>query len=168
MYIQKILISLLLAFFVSNVNAATKLAIGDVPPNYLGKDSEGVEIHLSENKGKIVIISFWASWCPPCLKELPILENIQNKLGEDQVKVVAVNYRDNNKQYRAITKQLEAFKLTLTRDKRGSLSRKFGVKNIPHLFIVGKSGKIIYQSIGYGDDSTAKIVDALNKELSAV
>ncbi len=82
--------------------------------------------------------------------------------------MVAVNHRDNNRHYRAITKHLAALKLTLTRDKRGSLSRKFGVKNIPHLFIVGKNGKIIYQSIGYGEASTAKIVDALNKELAVI
>jgi thiol-disulfide isomerase/thioredoxin len=162
---RKLLLLVLLILFVPISNATSKLKVGDIPPNYLGKDNEGVEINLEDNKGKIVIISFWASWCAPCLKELPILENIQAKLGTDKVKVVAVNYKESRKQYRHIMKVLSSLELTLTHDKRGVLGSKFGVEGIPHLFIVGKNGGLIYQSIGYGDYSIKNIIEVLNTEL---
>jgi len=163
----KLLLIISLILLVPSVNAYSKLEIGDIPPNYLGKDSDGEQVNLEDNKGKVVIISFWASWCSPCLKELPILENIQNKLGKDKVKVVAVNYKESRKQYRHIKKKLSDLELTLTHDKHGSLGNKFGVEGIPHLFIVGKNGELVYQSVGYGDSSIKKIVKALNKELSS-
>jgi thioredoxin-related protein len=102
------------------------------------------------------------------LKELPILEEIQTTLGKDKIQVVAVNFKESRKQYRSIKKQLSALALTLTltHDKRGNLGSKFGVEGIPHLFIVGKNGELIYQSVGYGDSSREKIVNILNKELS--
>ena len=164
---QKLLLLLSLLLFLSNVNATSKLEVGDIPPNYLGKDNKGLKVNLEDNEGKVVIISFWASWCSPCLKELPVLENIQAQLGEDKVKVIAVNYKESRKQYRHIKKKLSHLKLTLTHDKHGSLGNKFGVEGIPHLFIVGKNGKLVYQSIGYGDSSIKMIVKVLNKELSS-
>jgi len=164
---QKLLLLLLLILFLPNSNAMSKLDVGVVPPNYLGKDNDGLIVNLEDNKGKVVIISFWASWCSPCLKELPILENIQNKLGKDKIKVVAINFKESRKQYRHIKKTLSNLELTLTHDKRGYIGSKFGVEAIPHLFIVGKNGKLIYQNIGYGDSSIKKIVKVLNKELSS-
>ena len=163
----KLLLLLSLVLFLPRVNANFKLSVGDVPPSYLGKNTEGQKVNLEDNKGKIVIISFWASWCPPCLRELPILENIQNNLGKDKIEVVAINYKESRKQYRNIKSKLSQLKLTLTHDKRGSLGKKYGVEGIPHLFIVGKNGELIYQSVGYGDSSIKKIVNVLNKELSS-
>lgn len=165
--IKKRLVLLVFVLFLPCVNAATKLNVGDIPPNYIGKDVDGEKVNLEDNKGKVVIVSFWASWCAPCLKELPLLDNIQSKLGKDKVKVIAVNFKENNKQYRNIKKKLSYLQLTLTHDKRGSIGKKFGVEGIPHLFIIGKDGKLVYQSIGYGDGTLDKIVDALNEEFAS-
>jgi len=160
------IIILIIAIFSLNVNAENVLELGDVPPNYLGRDSDGNDVTLEDNKGKIVIISFWASWCSPCLKELPVLENIQNKIGTDKIKVVAINFKEGRKQFRHIKKQLSSLNLTLTHDKRGSIGNKFGVEAIPNLFIIGKNGKLVFHNVGYGDSSIDKIVKVLNKQLS--
>jgi len=161
------IIILIIAIFSLNVNAENVLELGDVPPNYLGRDSDGNDVTLEDNKGKIVIISFWASWCSPCLKELPVLENIQNKIGTDKIKVVAINFKEGRKQFRHIKKQLSSLNLTLTHDKRGSIGNKFGVEAIPNLFIIGKNGKLVFHNVGYGDSSIDKIVKVLNKQLSS-
>ena len=67
-----------------------KLNKGDIPPDYLGYDSSGEKVWVSDHKGKIVVVTFWATWCPPCLKELPVLERLQRRLGPDLIKVVGV------------------------------------------------------------------------------
>ncbi len=157
---------LLIAFFTLTINAATALELGDVPSDYLGKDSNGDAVSLKDHKGKIVVISFWASWCPPCLKELPILENIQNKVGEDKVKVIAINFKEDRKKYRKITKLLSSLNLTVTHDKRGTIGKKFGVEAIPNLFIVGKNGELVFHNVGYGDSSIDEIVKVINQQLS--
>ena len=60
------------------------LQVGDVPPDNLGRASTGGKVKLGDYRGKIVIISFWASWCPPCRKELPVLAAIQKKCNSRQ------------------------------------------------------------------------------------
>jgi thiol-disulfide isomerase/thioredoxin len=160
------LIILTIAIFSLNIYAETVVEIGEQPPNFLGRDSDGNDVTLEDNKGKIVVISFWASWCSPCLKELPVLENIQNKIGTDKIKVVAINFKENRKQYKRIVKTLSSLKLTLTHDKRGSIGRKFGVEAIPNLFIIDKNGELAFHNVGYGDSSIDKIVVILNKLLS--
>ncbi|SFD65557.1 TlpA family protein disulfide reductase [Pseudoalteromonas denitrificans] len=160
----KKVIFFLFIFISVNVNAGNELRIGDIPPNYLGRDSTGNKINLEDNKGKVVVVSFWASWCSPCLRELPILENIQNKIGIDKINVVAINFKEDRKQYRKIKAKLSDLKLTLTHDKRGVIGKKYGVKAVPHLFIIDKEGKLAFQNIGYGDSSIDKLVQVLNKQ----
>jgi len=161
------IIILIITVLSLSAHAKNVLKLGDVPPNYLGINSNGDNVNLKDHKGKVVIISFWASWCSPCLKELPILENIQNKVGIDKVKVIAINFKENIKQYREIKKALASLSLTLTHDKRGAIGDKFGVKAIPNLFIVGKNGELIFHNVGYGDSSIDKIVKVLNQQLSS-
>jgi len=161
------IIILIIAVFSLNINAETVLELGDSPPNYLGKDSDGEDVTLENHKGKIVVISFWASWCSPCLKELPILENIQNKVGTDKIKVIAINFKEDRKKFRKIKKLLSSLNLTLTHDKRGTIGKKYGVKAIPNLFIIGKNGQLVFHNVGYGDSTIDKIVKVINQQLSS-
>jgi len=161
------IIILIIAVFSVNTNAKTVLELGDIPPSYLGKDSSGIEVMLESYKGKVVVISFWASWCTPCLKELPILENIQNKIGTDKIKVIAINFKEDRKKFRKIKKLLSSLNLTLTHDKRGAIGKEFGVEAIPNLFIIGKDGQLVFHNVGYGESSIDKIVKVLNQQFSS-
>ncbi len=162
----KHLFTLLVIFHTFDCYAFADLAIGDIPPNYLGIDSDGNKVDLEDHKGKVIIISFWASWCGPCIKELPVLEKIQQKVGTDKIKVIAVNFKESKAQYRAIKEHLSSLQLTLTHDKRGSIGNKYGVEAIPNLFIIGKDGKLVFHNVGYGKSSIDKIIDVLNKQFA--
>ncbi len=66
---------------------AAAVDIGSVPPDYLGKTDNGNEVHVSDGVGRIMIVSFWATWCSPCMKELPVLNAIQmikNEMFEEK------------------------------------------------------------------------------------
>ena len=139
--------------------------VGDIPPDYLGFDSSGDKVLVSDNKGKIVVVTCWATWCPPCLKELPVLERLQRHLGPDLIRVIAVNHRESKKKFRLIKEAFIDSPITLTYDKGNRISKKYGVKAIPHLVIIGKDGKVSYQVRGYGEDSIDMLVEKINQHL---
>jgi thiol-disulfide isomerase/thioredoxin len=78
-----------LLLFVSTLASAAMPAAGDTPPDELGVTLKNAPVHLTDYAGKAVVVSFWASWCPYCLKELPILYNIQ-KAAKGRLQVVAI------------------------------------------------------------------------------
>ncbi len=150
----------------THVDPDSKLKVGDVAPNYLGTDREGNKVNVDELKGKIVVVSFWVSWCKPCKNGLSILQNLQKQVGSDFLKVVAINYKESNRSYNKLKKQLSELNLTLTHDKRGIISKNYGVKKAPHLFIIDKNGKIAFMDSQYQKTPTNKIVSVLKQELT--
>jgi peroxiredoxin len=150
----------------THVDPNSKLKIGDIAPNYLGTDREGNKVNVDELNGKVVVVSFWVSWCQHCKEELAILQNLQDKVGGDFLKVVAINYKESHRSYSELKKQLSALNLTLTHDKRGKISKNYGVKKAPHLFIIDKSGKIAFMDSQYKKTPTKAIVSVVKQELS--
>ena len=116
---------------------------GDVPPPDIGHNISGDEVLLTSFAGKAVIVTFWATWCPYCLKELPILERVQNKAGKDQMAVIAVNTEDGDVFRRAARIMRRSMQLELVSDANGRARKSFGVKGIPHMVIIGRDGRIL-------------------------
>ena len=143
-------------------HADSKVAIGDTPPNYIGRGVDGKKAYLEDYKGKVVIVSFWASWCGPCLREIPVLDKIQRQLGPDHIKIIAVNKQESKKKFNGIKKVFEQLDVMLTHDLSGTVSGKYGVSSIPHLFIIDQEGKLAYHKKGFGKASLKKIVAELN------
>ena len=151
----------------TKIDPDSLLQIGDVAPNYLGTDKDGNKVYVNELKGKIVIASFWISWCQQCKDGLGVLDNLQNKLGSELLKVVAIAHRQESKRsFKKYKKQLSAMSLTLTHDSRGTIGRKYGVDKAPHLFIIGKDGKIIFIDSNYQTTPVNAIIEVLKKELT--
>lgn len=160
---------LILSLLVLNVSAAGfKVKKGTIPPDYLGIDRKGNKVLVSEQKGKLIVISFWASWCGPCRRELPILDQLQEQVSEDILKVVAVNFKESKyayKQVKSINRIFRRSGITLTNDKAGEIGKSYGVRGIPHLVIIGKNGRVIYQNRGYGAKTADKLESIINKLL---
>lgn len=144
------------------VYAKQPLQVGDVPPDNLGWASTGGNVKLSDYRGKIVIISFWASWCPPCRKELPVLAAMQKQATRDKVVVFAVNWKEGRDRYRAIIKTLKDVDLALVSDENGYFGGEFGVKAIPHMIIIGRDGRIAAVHVGYGESEIPTLVKEIN------
>ena len=143
------------------------LAVGAVPYDELGKDVDGNEVRISDNHGKVVIVSFWASWCGPCRKEIPIVANIAKKVGPDQLKVISINYKDETKSFKIIADALKTLPITILRDYNGKAARKFDVRGVPRMIIIDRDGKVAADHVGYGEGSVEEIVDELNRVLLA-
>jgi thiol-disulfide isomerase/thioredoxin len=144
---------------------AASVEIGDIPPDYLGKSNNGNEVHVSDSVGRITIVSFWATWCPPCLKELPVLNAIQNNGGLERIQVIAVNLKESKKQFRKALRAFAEFNIAFVHDQRGSVARKYGVQGIPHILIIDVDGRVAYQHFGYDETALEGIVSEINKLL---
>src|SRR5262245_50890326 len=101
------------------------LEVGSIPENDLGKDIEGNRILVSDLHGKVVIVSFWASWCGPCLKELPVLAGVAKQVGPEHLQIIAINYKDESERFRYVVKVLKDFQITMLRDQYGKAATKY-------------------------------------------
>ena len=140
---------------------------GDVPPALLGKDREGELVDLAQHRGKVVVVTFWASWCGPCRKELPGLDALQKHAGDKILKVIAVNVKDSTEDYRLMMRQMKDYTISMTRDRSGEIAEGYGVKAYPNLWIIDPQGKVAAHHVGYGEDSLEALVNQINQVIVA-
>jgi thiol-disulfide isomerase/thioredoxin len=141
-------------------------AVGTAAPDFTAYSYvTGEKTRLGDQHGKVVILTFWATWCGPCREELPNLEGIQEKVGKDQLVVLAVNYRDSDETISYLKKSAKKaeWKITMLLDPSGGIAGKYGIDSIPHLFLIGRDGNIAAAHSGFGDGS----IDAMLPEINA-
>ena len=159
-------LSLLAWLGVSEPASHPELAVGSVPEDLLGKDTAGNLVKLSDSHGKVVIVSFWASWCGPCKKELPVLAGVVKRVGPEHLRVFAINFHDEAEPFKYVANVLKDYPITILRDANGKAARKFSVKAIPRMIIIGRDGKVAADHTGYGEAMIPELVDQLNKLLA--
>ncbi len=106
-------------------------------------------IKLSDYRGKVVLLNFWATWCPPCVREMPSMERLQQRIGEDDFKVIAVNQMENPDDVFAFTGQLEmdpTFDILF--DRESKVSQAYAVRGLPTTYLIDKKGNIRYRAVG--------------------
>jgi thiol-disulfide isomerase/thioredoxin len=135
-------------------------AAGQLEPNpLLGKEApefslellDGSKANLSENKGKIVILDFWATWCGPCRRGLPIVASVAEKYKDKGVVFYAVNQGEATED---IKKFLKDSKLTcpVALDTEDEVGELYGVRGIPHTVIIDKEGTVQVVHVGFSPD----------------
>ena len=151
---------------VATTPSAPAPAVGDIPPALLGKDRDGHRVDLGEYRGKVVVLTFWASWCGYCLKELPALDALQRQAGDQWLNVVTVNVQDDMADYRVMMRQMRDYALVMTRDGSGDIAAGYGVKAYPNLWMIDPQGRIASHHVGYGEDSLRSIIDEIKRLLT--
>lgn len=159
----RVAMGLLLAVLATG-SASASPGAGDAAPPALGTDFEGAPVNLAQYAGKAVIVTFWATWCGYCLKELPILENIQNKAGKQQLQVIAVN-TESREVFRKAARALKSLSLMVAHDTGSMAFTAYGGTGLPHMAIIGRDGNIIRIYRGYDESSLNAIVKDVNQAL---
>ena len=122
---------------------------GKTAPDFTLEQMNGETFQLSEHRGDIVVVNFWATWCPPCRKEIPGFITLQNKLGEKGVTFVGVSL--DEKGFDVVRPYAEKMGINYPLVVGGdSLTRKYGgVRALPTTFVVGPAGTIQYARPGF-------------------
>ena len=104
----------------------------------LGRPGEGT---LADYRGKVVVVNFWASWCKPCIDELPLLERTQKRIAPQQATVLGVNYKDASTDALAFVRRL-AITFPNLRDRDGRLAERYAARAFPETFVIDRKGRI--------------------------
>ena len=129
------------------------------------KDVDGKTVKLSDVKGSVVVLDFWATWCPPCRAGLPHLAAASEKYKDKGVKVYAINQQEERE---TVTKFIAEQKLTLVTllDTDGEVGRKYGVSGIPQTVVIGRDGKILKVFVGFDESDTNALPAAIEAALN--
>ncbi|SDY24966.1 Thiol-disulfide isomerase or thioredoxin [Lysobacter sp. yr284] len=141
-------------------SASAAPALGDAAPEFLGLDRRGRPVKVSDYRGKPVVISFWAGWCAPCRRELPMLSTLQRSVGREHLQVIAVNLNEPQRDYDAFLRLNPGLDLDFIRDP-GSAARYYGVRTVPNLFVVDRDGKLVQIHRGYSPEKIEQFVREL-------
>jgi thiol-disulfide isomerase/thioredoxin len=110
-------------------------------------DLSGVGHRLSDLEGKVVVVNFWASWCTPCVRELPALERLKDRLEASGGVVLAVNAGESLSQIRRFLKRRPTTLLVLRDEKSEALS-DWKVTSMPTTFVVNAAGRVVMRVVG--------------------
>ena len=112
-------------------------------------DLDGKPVKLSDYRGKVVLVNFWATWCPPCRREMPSMERLSQRLKGQPFVILAVNQQEEADQVFAFTGQLEpAPTFPILFDRNSTVSHAWNVLGLPASFIVDKQGRVAYWAMG--------------------
>lgn len=159
---QKFVLSLLVAFTGYTANAQSL----DIPEVSI-KDVNGKQVSTStiESDGKPVVISFWATWCKPCVRELTAIdESYIDWQDETGVKVIAISIDDTRNSAKvAPFVNGRNWEYEVYIDENSDLRRMMGVNNIPHTFLFDGNGKLVYQHNGYAQGDEDLLYEMVQK-----
>lgn len=120
-------------------------------PDFELSDLEGRVHRLSELRGKVVFLNLWATWCPPCIAELPSIEALHRRFRDSDLVVLAVSQdSEGEKAVRPMAMRF-ALSFPLLLDPEGSLSPRYGVTGYPETFVIGRDGRVVEHFIGPTD-----------------
>jgi thiol-disulfide isomerase/thioredoxin len=125
----------------------------------------GGDFDLDKEKGKVVVLDFWATWCGPCVQSLPGLIEAMSAFPADRVKFIGVNQSEPAEQVKRFL-ETRGWKLTVAMDASQTVAHQYGVDGIPHTVIVGPDGKVAWVKTGYSPGGDAEAANAVKQLLA--
>jgi len=127
----------------------------DAPPLAL-RTIDGKMLALADLRGKVVLVNFWATWCEPCIEEMPSLQQLRNRLGTAKFEVLAVNFQEGEPRIRAFLQKVPV-NFPIVRDTDGGVARAWKARIFPTTFVVDVEQQIRYTLVGSLDWSSDEI-----------
>jgi peroxiredoxin len=149
-----------LVFGLGSCRNSEPAKIGTTAPDFTVNDGTKT-VQLSQLRGKPVLLNFWATWCPPCVQEVPALVGLQQQMG-DKVTILAVSMDEDADAYKNFTTKRMPGILTV-RDRDHKSSAMYGTFAYPESFLIDKDGKIQRKFIGAVEWTSPEMVEYFKK-----
>lgn len=141
---------------------------GQAAPAFSLPSLDGETVNLADYLGKkVVLLDFWASWCPPCRQTMPIINAVAAQYAGKDAAVFAVNVGETQATVQAFIDDLGLNAVTVLRDEDGSVGEQYGTRSIPRMILIGKQGTVRQVHSGYSSglqEDLSEAIDALLAE----
>ncbi|MFC3562425.1 TlpA family protein disulfide reductase [Pedobacter jamesrossensis] len=154
--------------FAQSEDKDTYTKIGDEAPSFSFEIEKGKTVNIADYKGKLILINLFATWCPPCNVELPLVQkNIWEKHNDDKNFAFFVFGREEGWDKLIPYKAKRGFTFPILPDLDRTIFNKFAKQSIPRNILIDENGKIIYQSMGYEEKEFEALVKLINDKLNS-
>jgi len=151
------------AILLVTCSVANAVEVGDVAPPLRAQDADGRWHHLPELRGKVVYVDFWASWCAPCRKSMPMLDRLQHQWSEDLV-VVGVNVDAKRGDALGFLKSTPVT-FPILFDPRGEWAERFAAPGMPSGYLIDRAGVVRLVKIGYKSGELSELESTIKSVL---
>lgn len=133
----------------------TQVGIGELVPDFTLTDSAGRDRHLSEWRGKLVVVNYWASWCPPCVEEMPMLDSWANDHADAGVAVIGIAEDDPDAALGFLRNHPVGYPILIGRQQLAGSSMQMGNSRnvLPFTVVIGADGRLLERKAGLLDRS---------------
>ena len=157
------LLAVLALLFGAPASQAAMPKVGTVAPDFALKSSNGKNLKLSEHRGEVVMINFWATWCGPCRQEMPLLNRLHEQYRKAGFTLLGISVDDKPQAAQEMARQL-GVGFPVLFDSEKQVSRRYDVDAMPTTLIIDRDGKVRYIHRGFRPGYEAKY-EAEIKEL---
>ncbi len=169
--ISAVALVLSLAMVLAGCKGAAGPRIGEVVPDFVLPRLDGKVLKLSNYRGKIVMLNLWATWCPPCIAEMPLLNTIAERYGPKGLSVVGIAGDENADDVRSFVQETP-LQFDVLLDPHGAVGTEYGITGYPETFLIDREGKLLVKFIGPlphpGGQPTPELVDVIDRALGSM
>jgi peroxiredoxin len=137
---------------------AKSVVAGDLAPDFQLEDTKGNKISLSDLRGKVVMVNFWATWCPPCKLEMPSMEKLNQIMAGEDFVMLAINSEENGRSVVPAFLKNNPHDFTVLYDDNGTVQQQYGVYRFPESFIIRKDGTVDQKVVGAIDWASSETI----------
>lgn len=123
---------------------------------------DGKSFQLAQQKGQVVILEFWATWCGPCLQTMPMVEELVREFADRKVQLIAVNLEEQPEQIKGMLER-HKLKIPVALDRNGTIAARYGVTAIPQTVVIDREGKVARLFVGGGKKTVEGLRAALEE-----
>lgn len=141
------------------------MAAGDSAPDFTLPMYGGGEVTLSALRGKVVLLNFWATWCPPCMQELSVVQKeIIDRFAGEEFVFLPVSRGDSEEEI-AATREKRGFAFPMAMDRDQQVFGLYAKEGIPHNYLIDREGRIVKIELGYEPEAFAALAEEIDKTI---